>query len=242
MMDDHTQPGAASEEEALRGLLHGAVEGLQPSAGALERLRHAVPARRARKRQALLGAAAVALLAGTAIPALMHLAGREGAATDHAAMAGHGEHTGDKPGAVGSDPHQNGSGNQPRSNRSSGGAPAVGRATGQPDATLGGSPLGGLTAGPSGTGSAGASMRHGRFGGGLGPDAPGGRAGRARVRRRPARGGGLGPRPGDRRQGVRQFPGHQRLGAGLRRHRPGRRLGGPGCRCAGLTRAPRSRW
>ncbi|MDX3534334.1 hypothetical protein PV721_08115 [Streptomyces sp. MB09-01] len=157
MMDDHTQPGGASEEEALRGLLHGAVEGLQPSAGALERLRHAVPARRARKRQALVGAAAVALLAGTAIPALMHLAGREGTATDHAAMAGHGEHTGDKPGAVGSDPHQNGSGNQPRSNRSSGSAPAVGGATGQPDATLGGSPVGGLTAGPSGTGSAGAS-------------------------------------------------------------------------------------
>ncbi|MEU7607087.1 hypothetical protein AB0B44_40650, partial [Streptomyces sp. NPDC041003] len=50
MMDDHTQPGGASEEEALRGLFHGAVEGLQPSADALERLRHAVPARRARKR------------------------------------------------------------------------------------------------------------------------------------------------------------------------------------------------
>ncbi|MFD9369340.1 hypothetical protein ACFWA6_16810 [Streptomyces sp. NPDC060020] len=155
MMDDHTPPGGASEEEALRSLLHGAVEGLQPSAGALERLRHAVPARRARKRQALVGAAAVALLAGTAIPALMHLAGGEGGATDHPAMAGHGEHTGDKPGAVASDPHQNGYGNQPRSTRSSGGAPAVGGATGQPDATLGGSPVGGLTAGP--TGSAGAS-------------------------------------------------------------------------------------
>ncbi|MEU9087778.1 hypothetical protein [Streptomyces sp. NPDC048357] len=154
MMDDHTPPGGASEEEALRGLLHGAVEGLQPSEGALERLRHAVPARRARKRHALVGAAAVALLAGAAIPALMHLAGGEGAATDHPAMAGHGEHAGDKPGALASDPHQNGFGNLPRSTRSSGGSPAVGGATGQPDATLGGSPVGGLTAGPTGTAGA----------------------------------------------------------------------------------------
>jgi hypothetical protein len=81
-------------ELALRGLLHGAVEPLEPSPDALDRLRRAVPARRARKRQALVGMAAAALLGGTAVPALVHVA-NSGGAKDNPAIAGHGEASGD---------------------------------------------------------------------------------------------------------------------------------------------------
>lgn len=57
-------PGAASgdgggmDELALRRMLQGAVQGLEPSDGTLERLHRAVPARRARRRQGVVGAAA----------------------------------------------------------------------------------------------------------------------------------------------------------------------------------------
>lgn len=153
MRDDHTAPGGASEEEALRGLLRGAVEGLEPADGALERLRYAVPARRTLKRQAFVGAAAVALLAGTAVPAAMHMTAGEGTTTEHSAMAGHGAESGGKPGAAASDPHQNGSGRQPRATRSGSGGPDAGGTTGQPDPTATGSPAGGVTAGPSGSGT-----------------------------------------------------------------------------------------
>ncbi|MGW5851101.1 hypothetical protein ACWFQ8_24675 [Streptomyces sp. NPDC055254] len=153
MMDDHTPRGGASDEEALRGMLRGAVEGIRPADGALERLRYAVPVRRTRRRQAFVGAAAVALLAGTAIPAAVHmnLMGSEGTATDRPAMAGHGE-PGAGPGADPSDPHQNGHGVRPRSTRSA--APDAGGTTGQPDPAVSSSaPAGGTTAGPSGAGS-----------------------------------------------------------------------------------------
>ncbi|MFG2234332.1 hypothetical protein ACGFNX_30810 [Streptomyces sp. NPDC048723] len=153
MMDDHTSPGGASGEEELRILLRGAVEGLQPSAGALERLRDAVPARRTRNRRAaLVGAAAAVLLAGTAIPAALHLSAAEGVATDHPAMAGHGAATGDKHDSPASNPHQNGFGSQPRPPHSFGEVPSVGGVTGVPNATAG-PPAAGLTAGPSGAGT-----------------------------------------------------------------------------------------
>ncbi|MFG2875163.1 hypothetical protein ACGFYU_09150 [Streptomyces sp. NPDC048337] len=150
MMDDHIPPGGASEEQALRSLLRGAVEGLEPSEGALERLRYAVPARRTLKRQVLVGAAAVALLAGTAIPAAMHMTAAESDPTQHSAMAGHGTQPGGKPGATPVDPHQNGSGAHPRSSRSAGSGPDAGGTVGQPLPSLGGFPSGGVTAGPSG--------------------------------------------------------------------------------------------
>ncbi|MCZ9347385.1 hypothetical protein NGM37_57770, partial [Streptomyces sp. TRM76130] len=57
----------------MRRLLHRAVEEVEPREGALEQLRRAVPARRARKRQAAVGMAAAALLIGTAVPALLHV-------------------------------------------------------------------------------------------------------------------------------------------------------------------------
>lgn len=66
--------GASLDEPALRRLMQDAVKGIQPSTDALDHLRHAVPARRTRRRQAMAGAAAAVLLACTAIPALLHVA------------------------------------------------------------------------------------------------------------------------------------------------------------------------
>ncbi|GLF95955.1 hypothetical protein [Streptomyces yaizuensis] len=63
------------DEDGLRRLFQDTVGGLAPTDGALDHLRRAVPARRARKRQALVGVAAAALLLGTAIPAFVHVAG-----------------------------------------------------------------------------------------------------------------------------------------------------------------------
>ncbi|TDU76923.1 MULTISPECIES: hypothetical protein [unclassified Streptomyces] len=160
MMDDHTPPGGAGEEQALRSLLRGAVEGLEPSEGALERLRYAVPVRRTRKRQALVGAAAAVLLAGTAIPAALHLhiTGGEGSAADHSAMAGHGEEPGATAGGSTSDPHQNGPGSPSKSAEAAGKGVETGGAGVHQDQEYGGSPTGGGTEGPATAGaSAGAS-------------------------------------------------------------------------------------
>ncbi|MEU2024204.1 hypothetical protein ABZ565_18895 [Streptomyces sp. NPDC016469] len=83
--------GDDGAEDALRRMMHGVVQGLAPSEGSLDRLQRAVPARRARRRQALVGAAAAALLIGTAIPAFVHVANSEGSSTASPAIAGHGE-------------------------------------------------------------------------------------------------------------------------------------------------------
>ncbi|MFJ5103830.1 hypothetical protein [Streptomyces sp. NPDC088554] len=80
-----------ADELALRRLLHGAVGGLKPSEGALDHLRRAVPTRRARKRQAVVGAAAAALLFGTAVPAFVHVANSTSTSEDNSVAAGHGE-------------------------------------------------------------------------------------------------------------------------------------------------------
>ncbi|MEU3072978.1 hypothetical protein [Streptomyces laurentii] len=80
------------DELALRRLLQGAVSGLEPAPGVLDHLRQAVPARRARKRQAIVGLAAAVVLVGTAVPALVHVASSGGlSASDQAVNAGHGE-------------------------------------------------------------------------------------------------------------------------------------------------------
>lgn len=79
------------DELALRRLLHGAVADLQPTDGALDHLRRAVPARRTRKRQAVVGFAAAAVLLGTAVPAFVHVANSGGITADQAVNAGHGE-------------------------------------------------------------------------------------------------------------------------------------------------------
>ncbi|MFI1410885.1 hypothetical protein ACH4Y0_13410 [Streptomyces sp. NPDC020707] len=74
--------GFGSDELALRRLLHSAVEEIEPSDGTLDHLRRAVPARRARKRQAVVGMAAAALFIGTAVPALVHVSNSTGSNAD----------------------------------------------------------------------------------------------------------------------------------------------------------------
>ncbi|MEV1045967.1 hypothetical protein [Streptomyces sp. NPDC049916] len=91
--DDGPAAGGPAEldEVALRRMLHGAVRQLEPSDGTLDHLHRAVPARRAKRRQAVVGAAAAALLIGTAVPAFVHVATSEGPSDARPAIAGHGE-------------------------------------------------------------------------------------------------------------------------------------------------------
>ncbi|WP_224295854.1 hypothetical protein [Streptomyces olivaceus] len=74
--------GLDADELALRRMLQGAVQDVRPGDGSLEHLRRAVPARRARKRQAVVGAAAAALFLGTAVPALVHVSNSTGRDAD----------------------------------------------------------------------------------------------------------------------------------------------------------------
>jgi hypothetical protein len=89
--DDQDPRGFGSDELDLRRMLHQAVRDVEPSAGALEQLRRAVPARRARKRQAAVGVAAAALFLGTAVPALVHVS--DTASDADPAIAGHASQT-----------------------------------------------------------------------------------------------------------------------------------------------------
>ncbi|MES4902548.1 MULTISPECIES: DUF4232 domain-containing protein [unclassified Streptomyces] len=82
------------DEDALRRLLHSAVNELQPSPESLEHLRRAVPARRTRRRQALVGAVAAVVFGGAALPALVHVAGT-GGSDDRPAIAGSSQRTPD---------------------------------------------------------------------------------------------------------------------------------------------------
>ncbi|WP_425276245.1 hypothetical protein [Streptomyces carpinensis] len=82
--DEKGPEGLDSDELALRRMLHEAVRDVEPRDGSLDHLRHAVPARRARKRQAAVGMAAAALFIGTAIPALVHVSDAAGSGVDPA--------------------------------------------------------------------------------------------------------------------------------------------------------------
>lgn len=77
----------ASDELDLRRMLRSAVDDIEPRTGTLDHLRRAVPARRARKRQAAVGMAAAALFIGTAVPALIHVSD-SGGTDPNTAMAG----------------------------------------------------------------------------------------------------------------------------------------------------------
>jgi hypothetical protein len=87
-LDDQGPEGLDSDELALRRMLHHAVEEIEPRDGTLERLQRAVPARRARKRQATVGMAAAALFIGTAVPALVHVSNVTGSSAN-TSNAGH---------------------------------------------------------------------------------------------------------------------------------------------------------
>ncbi|CAM5524630.1 hypothetical protein SAVIM338S_04007 [Streptomyces avidinii] len=150
-MNEDEDRNVSSEEQALRDLMLGAVGGIKPAGDALERLRHAVPARRARKRQTLVAAAAAALLVGAGVPAALHVSGAGSGTTDHPAMAGHAQQGGNTEGGS-SDPHQNGSGTTPRPPARSPGAQesaggVIGAAPSAPTEPL---PGGGTNAGPTG--------------------------------------------------------------------------------------------
>ncbi|WP_254399646.1 hypothetical protein [Streptomyces sp. AC602_WCS936] len=83
------EPGGLDPDElVLRRMMHQAVRDVEPSDGTLDHLRRAVPARRARKRQAAVGVAAAALFLGTAVPALVHVSKTTGPGADPS-VAGH---------------------------------------------------------------------------------------------------------------------------------------------------------
>lgn len=75
------------DEQSLRRLLHDAVDDIEPAEDALEQLRQAVPARRARRRQALGGAVAAAVLMGAAVPAVWQVAATDDGTADHSTNA-----------------------------------------------------------------------------------------------------------------------------------------------------------
>lgn len=93
--DDLSSGDLSSEEEVLRQLLQGTVEDLRPSPGALNHLHTAVPARRALRRNVLIGAVASLTFGVTAVPALIHTVNTASGSTDRtensaAQHAGHG--------------------------------------------------------------------------------------------------------------------------------------------------------
>ncbi|WP_327296226.1 MULTISPECIES: hypothetical protein [unclassified Streptomyces] len=139
--------GLDEDELELRRMMHGAVRGLTPSDDALDQLRRAVPARRARRRQIVVGTAAAALLVGTAIPAFIHVAGAGDGVRNSPAMAGGGHHT---PGGTGAAAPDGGKKDSKPSGDSGtdGGNKKKGASKGAGSGTHGGSD-GGVT-GPSG--------------------------------------------------------------------------------------------
>ncbi len=117
-MTERNQPGESADtfesfdELSLRRLMQDAVRAVEPQPEALDRLRQAIPARRTRRRQAMVGAAAGVLLVGTAVPAVLHAATTGGTDTVGAATTSSSHTTGSSPGAVG-DPDQDGGGSGP---------------------------------------------------------------------------------------------------------------------------------
>ncbi|MFI6878590.1 hypothetical protein ACIBL6_34665 [Streptomyces sp. NPDC050400] len=83
--------GLGDDELALRRMMRTAVAEIEPSDVALEHLRRAVPARRARKRQAAVGAIAAGVFVAMAVPAVLHVT-NSGSSADPA-MAGNSQNT-----------------------------------------------------------------------------------------------------------------------------------------------------
>lgn len=134
------------DEDALRRLLRDSVRDIEPSSDALEHLRHAVPARRARRRQVVVGAAAAVLVSGAAVPAMLHAdLGPGGDKPMHA--AGHSRdhvppeeqtRTGDAEYEPGGGGRQGGGPTGPRNRGVKSGAPTTGSSAGPyPSSSLG---------------------------------------------------------------------------------------------------------
>ncbi|MER5178874.1 hypothetical protein ABT009_10955 [Streptomyces sp. NPDC002896] len=132
-----------SDELALRRMLHHAVQDIEPTDGSLEHLRRAVPARRARKRQAVVGMAAAALFVGTAIPALVHVSNSAGSPDVSSAVGHVGEAEGQNGDGASPDGSEKNDGSGSSTSKSKGkngdkgkndqGKGATGSATGAPD-------------------------------------------------------------------------------------------------------------
>lgn len=131
------EDGLDDDELALRRLLHDVVQDLEPRPETLNHLRRAVPARRARRRQLLVGAAAACLLAVAAVPAALHVANTADSQNPNPANASSsrdtdtgdktGGHDSDKPaGSVSNGKKGSGKGGKSASKPSTG-------ATGKPD-------------------------------------------------------------------------------------------------------------
>ncbi|MFF2805676.1 hypothetical protein ACFVT2_00575 [Streptomyces sp. NPDC058000] len=171
--------GFGSEDD-LRRLLQSSVADLEPAPEALEQLRRAVPARRQRRRHALVGAAAAVLLGGTAVPAMVHVASFSDApgdrpanaassrSTEHDSSGAHGEGTeqastrptgqsGGKPGA------DRPPGTVGKGTETPGTGPGAGAGTPAPDTTMDvTSPVCGREQLGKGTGTVGAADSSGR--------------------------------------------------------------------------------
>ncbi|MCG6494454.1 hypothetical protein [Kitasatospora sp. A2-31] len=105
--------GPGTEERTLRELMQRAVAEIEPDPSGLQRIRTAVPRRRAARRGALTGAAALALALAIALPALhdpdhLGLSGGPGSPTAHGGTAADHDDDGAGPGTAGghgSSPH-----------------------------------------------------------------------------------------------------------------------------------------
>ncbi|MFF2117934.1 hypothetical protein ACFVXH_11465 [Kitasatospora sp. NPDC058184] len=105
----------STEERAVRELLHGAVSGIQPAAGGLPRIRRAVPRRRAARRGAWTGAAALAFVVAIGLPVLhegehLGLSGGPGSADAKSPAATSPSGTAGTTGGTGAASHANPSG------------------------------------------------------------------------------------------------------------------------------------
>ncbi|MEV6191144.1 hypothetical protein AB0M19_01970 [Streptomyces sp. NPDC051920] len=171
---DGLGPEGLGDELALRRLLHQAVQEIEPADGTLDHLRRAVPARRARKRQALVGMAAAALFMGTAIPAFVHVSNSSGSNPDPSIAANSSQAQGGASEGKGSD---DGSGKSAGSAGTSKGNGEDGKTEkpGGGDKGAGGAATGGTD--PSASASAGltctADQLGGAFGSAAAPDATG---------------------------------------------------------------------
>ncbi|MET8542811.1 hypothetical protein ABZW03_19465 [Kitasatospora sp. NPDC004799] len=105
----------STEERAVRELLHGAVSGIQPAADGLPRIRRAVPRRRAARRGAWTGAAALAFVVAIGLPVLhegehLGLSGGPGSAEVQSPSAASPSGAAGTTGGTGAPPHADPSG------------------------------------------------------------------------------------------------------------------------------------